>query len=168
MVEGLIRALGEKLDERAHQKFAELGLPLKGKLQPAYPREAWMRACLFAGELLNPMATPLEQRRLLGHRFVDGYSETLVGKALMASMRVLGTRRALARLEKSFRTGNNYSKAELREEPDGLFMVVSNAPYPEWYQGMIESACRVTGAKEYRVNAIKRDGDTTTFRIEYR
>ena len=63
-----------------------------------------------------------------------------VGKALMASMRVLGTKRALARLEKSFRTGNNYSKAELKEEADGLYMVVSNAPYPEWYQGMIESA----------------------------
>ena len=27
MVEGLIRALGDKLDDRAHQKFAELGLP---------------------------------------------------------------------------------------------------------------------------------------------
>jgi uncharacterized protein (TIGR02265 family) len=168
MVEGLIRALGNKLDERAHQKFAELGLPLKGKLQPAYPRDAWISASLYAGELLNPTATPIEQRRLLGHRFVDGYAETLVGKALLASMRVLGTRRALARLEKSFRTGNNYSKAELREQADGLFMVVSNAPYPEWYQGMIESACRMTGAKEYRVQPIKREGDTTTFRIEFR
>ena len=52
--ERLIRALGARLDERAHQRFAELGIPLRGKLQPAYPRDVWLKAGQLASQLLSP------------------------------------------------------------------------------------------------------------------
>lgn len=168
MVEGMVRAVGSKLDERALQHCAELGIPLRGKLQPTYSREAWTKVSLFVGGVLWPTLKPEEQRRQLGHRFVEGYTETIVGKALIAAMRVLGPKRALARLEKSFRTGNNYSKAELVDGPEGLSMIIANSPYPEWYQGMIEKALERTGASEIRVEPFKREGDTTTFRISFR
>ena len=167
-VEGLLRALGSKLDERAKAKFAELGLPLTGKLPATCPRDVWTRVSHYAGALLSPSLPPEAQRVALGHAFIDGYAETLVGRALLATMRVLGPKRALARLERSFMTGNNYSKAELREGPDGIFLIIGNAPYPEWYQGMVEKALERTGAKDIRVQAIAREGDTTTFKIDFR
>jgi uncharacterized protein (TIGR02265 family) len=168
MVEGMVRAVADKLDDRAHAHCAELGIALRGKLHPTYSREAWTKVSLYVGGVLWPMLKPEEQRRQLGHRFVEGYTETMVGKALIAAMRVLGPKRALARLEKSFRTGNNYSKAELVDGAEGLFMIIANSPYPEWYQGMIEKALERTGATDIRVESFKREGDTTTFRIGFR
>jgi uncharacterized protein (TIGR02265 family) len=167
-VEGLIRALGDKLDVRTHAKFKELGIPLEGKLQAAYPREAWVRVAHYAGELLAPNLPPEQQRVVLGRRFIGGFAETIVGKALLATMRVLGPRRALARLNRNLQTGNNYSRTELRETPEGLELWVGNAPFPEWYQGMVIAALEKTGAKEISVEPIRRSGDETTYRISFR
>src|SRR3954467_1085686 len=105
-VEGLIRALGDKLDERAHQRFAAIGLPLKGKLQTAYPRAVWLESGLIAAQILFPSLSPEQQRVALGKRFVQGYGETIVGRALLTMMKMLGPKRTLERLKKSFNTGN--------------------------------------------------------------
>lgn len=168
MVEALIRAMGDKLDERAHKRFEALGLPLKGKLKSTYPRDVFTRAGLLAGEVAFPSLPPEQQRLELGKRFVSGYSETLVGKALLGLMRVLGPKKSLARLEQSFHTGNNYSRARLFETPEGTVLEIGDAPYPEWYQGMVIAALQLTGAKEVRVEPLKRDGLSMTYRISYR
>jgi uncharacterized protein (TIGR02265 family) len=170
MVEALRRALGDRLDERTHQKFEALGIPMRGKIASTYPRDAWMRVSLYAGEVLNPALAPEAQRVALGRRFVRGYSETMVGKALLAAMRVLGPRRALMRLERSFRTGNNYSRAELRALPSGaLELDIIGAPYPEWYEGMVLEALAVTGAHDAVVKPIRyRPPEITTYAVSFR
>jgi uncharacterized protein (TIGR02265 family) len=169
MVEGLRRAMGT-LDERTHRKFEELGLPMRGKMEQTYPRDLWVRVCLFAGQQLNPTFSPEQQRVALGRRFVQGYAETLVGKALLAAMRVLGPKRALARLERSFRTGNNYSRVTFREtEGGGIELDVLGAPYPEWYEGMVYESLVVTGAKDIEVKAVKfQPPELTTYRVSFR
>ena len=154
MVEGLIRALKDKLDDKTHARFAELGISLKPPFKPSYPRAAWTKVAHLAGEVLTPGA-PLEQQRFnLGSRFIYGYSETLVGGALIAMMRVLGPKKAMQRLGKSFKTGNNYSKAELREEGGALYLDVLEAPFPEWYQGVIQATLQITGAKDIKVELV--------------
>ncbi len=166
-VEGLIRALGDKLDERVHQQFADIGLPLKGKLLAAYSREVWLKSGLLASQLLFPTLPPEKQRVELGRRFVYGYSETIVGKALVTMMRMLGTRRALERLKKSFHTGNNYTEVALREVDGQLELDVSDAPFPEYYQGMVEAVLELTGRTTFEVAQIRRVGNETTFRIRF-
>jgi uncharacterized protein (TIGR02265 family) len=168
-VEGLIRALGPKLDERAHAQFAAIGIPLKGKLQAAYPRKAWLEAGILASQILFPTLGAVEQRIALGKRFVYGYSETVVGRALTSMMRLLGPRRSLARLERSFHTGNNYTRCVLRElEGGALELDLSDAPFPEYYQGMVEALLEITGAQEVEVTMLKRAGDETTYGIRFR
>jgi uncharacterized protein (TIGR02265 family) len=166
--EGLIRALGDRLDERAHQRFAEIGIPLRGKLQPAYPREVWLKAGQLASQLLSPHLPADQQKVVLGRRFVHGFGETIVGKALLAAMRVLGPKRALLRLERSLRTGNNYSTVTLRELGEGqLELEVSDAPFPEYYQGMVEASLELTGCKSWEVKLLKRVGNETTYSIRF-
>ena len=168
MVEGLKRALGDKVDEAAHLKFEALGIPMRGKPSPTYPRDAWMRVALYAGELLNPSLKPEAQRVALGRRFVRGYMDTIVGKALVAAMRVLGPKRALMRLEKSFRTGNNYSRCVFRETPEAIELDILNAPYPEWYEGMVLESLEVTGAKRIVVEAVRyQPPEITTYRVRF-
>ena len=166
-VEGLIRAMGDKLDERAHKQFADIGLVLKGTLQAAYPRSLWLAAGLLASQILFPQLPPEQQRLNLGRRFVHGYSETIVGKALLTMMRMLGPRRSLARLKKSFETGNNYSEVSMREVETGLELDVGDAPYPEYYQGMVEALLQLTGCKTYEVTPIRRVGNATTYKISF-
>lgn len=166
-VEGLIRALGPKLDARAHEQFAAIGLPLKGKLLTAYPRRVWLESGLLASRILFPTLEPVAQRVALGKRFVYGYSETLVGKALTSMMRMLGPKRALARLERSFHTGNNYTRCELRETPAGLELDLYDAPFPEYYQGMVEALLEITGAKDIVVTPLKRVANETTYGIKF-
>jgi len=157
MLEAIIRALGDKLDERTHAKFAELGVPLKGKLQSAYSRELWWKVAHYAGEVLNPGLPPEQQRWELGRRFVFAYNETIVGKALMSAMRVLGPKRALARAARNFRTGNNYSTAEMKETPEGIEMHVTGQTWPEWYGGLFEAAVEMCGGKNVKVTLLSAD-----------
>ena len=166
-VEALIRALGTRLDEHAHQKFAALGVPLRGKLQPAYPREQWIAACVYGGELLFAGLEPAEQRRRLGRRFIDGYAETMAGRALFTIMRVLGARRSLARIEQNLRTGNNYAKARMVETEAGAELHLEDQPHPEWYQGMVERALEVMGAKNVTVTQLRREANASAYRIEF-
>lgn len=169
-VEGLRRAIGDRLDERAHEKLAALGIPLEGKLAAAYPRNAWIAVSLYAGELLNPGMTPSEQRVALGRRFVRGYAETVVGGALLTALRILGPRRALARFERNMRTGTNYARTQLREVDGGLLELdIINAPYPEWYEGMVREALEVTGARDVKLEVVKLEPPAiTTYRVSFR
>jgi uncharacterized protein (TIGR02265 family) len=166
-VEGLMRAMGDKLDEAAHRRFAELGLPMKGKLQPTYPRALWIKVCLAAGEVMFPQLPAEQQRIQLGHRFIRGYGETLVGKTLLTAMKLLGPKRSLERLQRSLQTGNNYTKVTLREVEGGFELDLADAPYPEWYQGMFEAALQVTGAKSWSVTPSKRVGNDITYSIKF-
>jgi uncharacterized protein (TIGR02265 family) len=166
--EGLIRAMGNKLDERAHHKFAQLGVPLRPRVLPVYPRKAWIDACVYAGELLFPINKPEEQRLMLGHRFISSYSETIVGKALITMLRLLGPRRSLARIERSFRTGMSHADIGLKElEPGHFEVAVANVSYSEWYQGMIEKGLELSGAKELKVTVSSREGDTVTYEVRW-
>lgn len=164
-VEGLIRAMGDKLNDAANKRFEALGMPLKGKLQPTYPRPLWIKVCLLAGEIMFPNLPPEQQRVHLGRRFISGYGETLVGKTLLTAMKLLGPRRSLERLQRSLQTGNSYTRVTLRETPEGFELEVADAPYPEWYQGMFEAALQVTGSKTPSVTPIKRVGNDITYRI---
>lgn len=169
MVEGLRRALGHQVDEAAHRRFEELGIPMRGKIQPTYPRDVWMRVSLYAGQLLNPTLSPEAQRVALGRRFVRGYTETIVGRALLTAMRVIGPKRALLRMERSFRTGNNYSRVTFRETPSGIELDVLGAPYPEWYEGMVRESLEITGAKEIELTRLKYEPpEVTTYRVAFK
>ena len=169
MVEGMRRALAGRLDELAHKRFEELGIPMRGKVQATYPRAVWLKVAVYAGQLLSPTLAPEAQRVALGRRFVRGYIETLVGKALATALRVLGPKRALMRLERSFRTGNNYSRAQFREGPDGIEIDIIDAQYPEWYEGMMLESLEVTGAKDISIKAVRYEPPAiTTYRVSFR
>jgi uncharacterized protein (TIGR02265 family) len=96
-------------------KLRTVGVDLDRPLLPAYPRETWAR-CI---ELAAPLAFPRESRELawrkLGERMIDGYQETMIGRAMFATLRLLGPRRMLQRSQKSFRSGNNYTEVRLTD-----------------------------------------------------
>ena len=86
--EALTRALGSSLTDEVKARFKAVGVDLDVRLLPAYPLEIWLKSMEIAASLLLPNATREEQYFNLGHQIVGSYGETLIGRALIAMMRV--------------------------------------------------------------------------------
>ena len=87
-----------------------VGVDLDKPLLPAYTIATWSR-CIDLGAWA---AFPEERRevawRRMGERMIDGYQDSMIGRAMFSMLRVLGPRRMLQRARKNFRSGNNYTE----------------------------------------------------------
>ena len=115
-VQGLLsRAFPQGVPAALKQQLRGVGVELDKPLLPAYPVQTWSR-CI---ELCAPFAFPNESPQAawfkLGERMIDGYQETMIGRAMFASLRLLGPRRMLQRSRRSFRSGNNYTDVVLTD-----------------------------------------------------
>jgi uncharacterized protein (TIGR02265 family) len=166
-VEGLLRALGDRVDHTTAQRLKQHGLDVN-KLQPAYPRETWVKLMEVAAEILSPGAPIDEAMFTFGRRFFDGFTDTFMGRALLAMVRVLGPRRTLERMTRNFRTGNNYSETKLTELAFGKWQLWCNqVTYAQWYRGLITAGVSAAGAKNPSVELVSHDVTGATFNISF-
>ncbi len=98
-----------------------------------------------------------------------GYTETLLGKALMQIMKLIGVRRSLLRTHTSMRSGNNFLETSATVIAGNIielrFSDVSGMP--SFYQGIIEESSRMAHAKNLRVSTVASDPPAHTFRVEW-
>ncbi|MBL8921151.1 MAG: DUF2378 family protein [Myxococcaceae bacterium] len=167
-VEGLLRALGP-LNEQDRGALKGLGLDVDKRLLPAYPLEQFISFLDFAGERLAPGATQLERAAVVGRRFMDGYQQTMVGRAMVAALRVIGPWRTLERLSNKFRTGNNFSQTTLtRLGPTEAEFWVNLTARPGWYVGLVGRGLELAGAKEVVVTLISGDDAGARYNVRWR
>ncbi len=154
-VESLVRALGPALDETTRQKFLALGIDLL-KPNPAYPYELWVRALELAMDVLWPgVARDIATYRM-GRAIFESYEQTMMGKALMALVKVLGPKRALERMSRNLRTTNNYSETRLTEVgPNRFEMWVNKVAFPHYFRGLLEAGLEFGGAKGVKVDIVR-------------
>ncbi len=161
--ESLRRLLGASLSEPLRERFKQHGVDFE-RLLPGYPLSTWLRSLELTLETLFPGVPENEATYQLGRRLFDSYSETLIGKALMAMLRVLGPRRGLLRIDRNLRTMNNYSATQLRElAPSHFELDVNLVRYPHYYRGVLESGLALAGAKQLTVCVLRHDQRATTF-----
>lgn len=173
------RALGPLLDVAARARMRELGIDYDRPLQPAYALAAWRRVVDFAGELVAPGQPYDRQQFALGSRFITAYTETVIGRATLGLMRLLGPKRTLERMAKTLRSGNNYSQTRLTQVgPTTFDLWCNHVQNPSFYRGMFETGLQHSGVASVRVTtaAIDRapadrvaaDAETSaTFRITW-
>ncbi len=151
VVEGLWgRALAGRLDVDLKGALRDAGLDLTQPLLPAYPAEKMNEWVRLTARSLYPHLDEHESLRKLGNDFFLGYTRTLIGTAMLALMRVIGTRRSLERMQRNFRTGNNYIDTRFTSNGKGraqLWMKDVNG-LPAYYAGMVEEGGRATGARD--------------------
>jgi uncharacterized protein (TIGR02265 family) len=167
--EGLLKALGPRMTPRLQARLKEQGVDLSVPLAPAYPRLVFSRCCALCAEELYPRLPPEEGLRQVGHDFVAGYVETLVGGALMRLMGVLGVQRALAQLTRTFRSGDNYT--DTRMTPTGerqaeVWLSQVNGQ-PTFAQGILERGLLAIGARAPRVRVLRREGEGCVYQVEW-
>lgn len=169
-VEGLfVRGVGEALTPALSLELRALGLDVE-RLQPAYPAELMTRAIKLTAATLYPERTDAEGLRELGHVFMRGFGQTLIGRAMVQFMRVIGPRRSLERMQRNFRTGSNFIETKFTSVDANTATVWFNdvSTMPEFYLGIIEAGGRASGAEDISVTHAAGPGSDCTFTVSWR
>jgi uncharacterized protein (TIGR02265 family) len=170
-VEGLVRGLGSKLSEPTLAELRKLGLDLDQPLKPGYPALMWHQALKLIAAEVYPGLTAEEAHFQMGARTVSGLDETLVGKAMLGLIRLIGPRRALQRLPTSSKVGTNFMTVTLTEQGPTDVLLTSHPfmGYAEVMQGSVHSILTVAGAKDPRVEIVEYDRGTErmTLRVQW-
>jgi uncharacterized protein (TIGR02265 family) len=151
VVEGLWkRSLAGRLDASLLAALKKEGLDLSRPLDPAFPAEKMHVWVKLTARTLYPDVSEEVALRQLGAELFKGLTRTFVGKAMVAVMRVVGTRRSLERMQRNFRSGNNYINAHFRSLGKGLveLTLTDVNGLPAYYQGIVEEGGRTTGAAD--------------------
>jgi len=167
-VEALWKSCGPDPTPEVVRAFLDSGFDVRRKLKVAYPAEQYSTLMAALAQARFPEAGPDERFLLLGRAFMEGYQQTMMGRALMKLLAVLGPRRVLMQTTRSFRSGNNYARAEVKElEPRHFQMVVSPVNHPGWHVGIVTAGLQHAGAKNVRMDLASRQGDEATFDIRW-
>lgn len=147
-----VRGLGARLTPEVKQRIAKHGVVLE-RMPPAYPIRQVVDACRAILPLLYPRLSEDEGFRQLGVSFMQGYAETLVGRAMVQMMKLIGPRRTLERMQKNFRTGGNYLETRFKvRSPNSVELWISDCTeMPGFYVGMIEEGGRMIGVKDLNI-----------------
>lgn len=146
--ESLKAAIGE-ISPRLAEQLKARGLDFSKPLQAAYPApqfEAWV--ALAARELF-PSEDAGQAQRLLGQRFFDGWRGTLTGAAASAFLRIVGPRRALGRVGRAFRNGNNFTVTSTSYEGESTALVdfVQTQDLADFVRGVLEAGLALMRVK---------------------
>ena len=168
-VEGLLRALGP-LDDAAAERFRALGLEPHAPLAPAYPVDQWLSFMKLGVELKTPELPFDEGLVLLGRSFVDAYGTTLMGKAMLMGMRLLGPRKTLERFSRNLSTGSNFFESKVTLHAPGQWALwINRVTWPGWYFGIIGRGLEHAGASDVRVSLLSHEGEglAATLRVTW-
>ncbi|CAM3209099.1 DUF2378 family protein [Corallococcus sp. ZKHCc1 1396] len=166
--EGLIRALGDQLDEPCAQQLRDAGIDPRGKLSVAYPLEVWVESLKLAASVLAPTSTLEDGAEVVGRRFLEGYGGTLMGSALLAGVRLMGPHRMLERMTRNLRTGTNYLEARLEQTgPTRYVLTCRPVVVAGFYRGLFAAGLEKSGAKSPSVVLIRSAGDAAVYDLSW-
>lgn len=172
-LEGLyLRGLAGKLSASLIQQLRDLGLDLEKPLLPAYPRAVVNAAITLTAKTLYP-SVPLEEAFYrVGQHVTSGLRATALGSATLAIVRLVGPKRTLGRVARTFRTTNNYMNVTLRELAPGSFeldLEPSN-DYPSYMKAVLEDMLSIAGAEQLKVEVAVHDKARAfcTYRISWK
>ncbi|MCU0695314.1 MAG: DUF2378 family protein [Myxococcaceae bacterium] len=133
-------------------------------LNPAYPADTWRKLTSLVAQVLHPTVSAPIAEYQLGQRIIQEYGKTLIGRALMATLKVLGPTRCFSRVSRSFRTANNYTEDRVTQHaPNHFELWINELHVPYVNQGVIQAALEAIGAKNCSVEVTKRDADGTSY-----
>ena len=168
--EGLfLRALSDRLTPELKAKLRSEGVDLDKKLALGYTLDVWVRCVDDAAAALYPTLPIPDAHWKLGEDFIRGYAETTIGHAMFGVLKLLGPMRALARLERSFHSGNNYVRTSFTElSPTSAQVWMAGVDGRPWFNaGILLEGGRRMGMKNVRVEILQCIGDEATYGVSW-
>lgn len=162
-------ALFEALFERALEVSPELEKDLKAvgfdrqRPRARYPSRVLFDALEVARRHHMPMHQPDDGMRQLGHAFVSGFRETILGKVMTAALPLLGPRVLLSKVPGRLQRLRSDMAVELKTLGEGHFAFDVRDPVPvgTFFAGVVQAALGIAGAKDVKVGHAVRPGGYT-------
>ena len=141
-----LKALGERLTPPLREQLRVLGIDFK-RPQPAYPADMVEQGVELVCVQLYPSLARAAAHLELGTLFMRSYTQTLIGKAMVGTMRVIGMRRTLERMQRNFSTGGNYMQCTCKHLGPGRVELWINdtAGLPTFWAGVVGEGARLIG-----------------------
>jgi uncharacterized protein (TIGR02265 family) len=170
-VQGLFsRAFPKGVPVSLKEKLRVAGVDLDKPLLPAYSVETWIRCIQLSAPVAFPDELPSMAWHKLGEQMIDGYQETMIGRAMFASLRLLGPRRMLQRARRNFRSGNNYTDVlftDVSETEMDLWFNETNEVLRHFTAGLVVAGMRMGGAEMPQLSILHTDARGVTFRAAW-
>jgi uncharacterized protein (TIGR02265 family) len=165
--EGFLRGLGSDVNGRLKERLKEAELDPDKPLPPGWPAARLKDWLDIASEELYRDLPRSEAHRVLGRRFIEGWQATLIGSASARFLTLLGTRRALERLTRAFRTGDNYSETSVTfPSPNVALVTVKSEPLEHYTAGILDAGLAMMKVRG-RVDIERAAGGVMVFRVEW-
>jgi uncharacterized protein (TIGR02265 family) len=166
-VEALLTAARGTVSRDTELKLNALGISFGKKVEPAYPAEKWAQAVrviaadLFPGELYEV------QHRKLARRTVEQFAGTMLGKAMIPFVRLIGPERALQKLSNSLRTGANFLETRLTPIEEGVreLWISDVSDVPGFYAGLLEAGVTVMDGWPDVIHIKRREGPGCVYEL---
>ncbi len=171
VVEGLLRhGVGERVTPRLRERLRQVGLDLDRPLLPAYPLTQWHYCLHIILEEVYPGVPREEACRQLAEHHVDGFGRTLLGRAMMRLMRLMGPRRTVRQMVQALRSSDNYTEVRLAELGPGTWEMWMNSvlDMPGYAEALFVSFLKASGAAEPRTVIVRRDEGGTVYRLSWK
>ncbi len=169
-MESMLRMLGRKPTPSEVAELVALGVDPSKPLKPAYTAETMVAAVDWMAKRKWPTLPPDEAQYQLGRAYLlEGYSQTLMGKAVVGMARVIGPHRILERMSRNFRTATNFTETKLTQKAPTTYELWFSPNWrPNYYRGIIHSGLEMVGVKSPEVVLISHKGTETIFRISWK
>lgn len=165
--EGLfMKGLGEQVTPGLRAQLREAGIDLEKPLLPGYPVQTWMKALSLTAAALYGHRPVDEAYEELGRRFIGGYFETMLGKALLAMLKVVGPERTFKRMTQNFRSGNNFNEVESRILAPGKAEMRINhvlCEGPGFVRGILQQGLTMIAGHEVSVDVERFEGTSAVY-----
>lgn len=147
-IEATLKGLGPLDTPALRAMMRSHGLDVEN-LPPRVPVEQWVPCLKEMGRFTWPDLAQEESLRRLGLLFVRGWQTTAIGSAASGLLRLLGPRQTLMRLDRAFRTADNYSRAEtILDGPKTALVRINQVDErPTFWVGVFEGGLEVVGRK---------------------
>ncbi|MDX2012649.1 MAG: DUF2378 family protein [Myxococcaceae bacterium] len=155
------------LSPQVLEQLARLGV------DPAAPKDVpkatWQALLGVSAEVLSPGLPRDAQLHALGRQLLRAWNETLPGKVLFTTLRVIGVRRGLHRMSTNFRSSNSYTTSTAKDlGPNDVEVWISDVNgAPTYIQGLMQAAVELAGGKAVTADITATDGDSATYRIRW-
>lgn len=174
----VFRTTVEALLQRTLRAKGRLSPEVAGQLKalgvdPEAPKdvtkETWQKLLWFSASVLAPGLPPEKQLHQLGGELLRAWNETLPGKVLFTTLRVVGVRRGLHRMSTNFRSSNSYTTSTAKDlGPNDVEVWISDVnAAPTYIQGLMHAAVELAGGKSVTVEVSAQEGDSATYRITW-
>lgn len=166
-IEGLWhKALAGKVTPALEARLRAEGIDL-ARLLPGYPAAVAARCVALTAAALFPDQPEDDRLRAIGRTFLLGYQQTLIGRAVIQVLRLIGPRRSLERMQSNFRSVNYVKTRFTALGPNSAEVWFNHVDgIPAYFAGIIEQGGAFAGAKSVQVSWAEKDGGCA-FRVDW-